>query len=456
MDNTVRLESLRKERELAFSKIKSFNDKFCDELSFVETDAFLSSKPFINESEIFEGVLTGYATVNNTPIYLVAQSSVQLGGSLSKAGAEKICKCIDKALRANAPLITVIDSNGARIGEGVSVLEGYASIISAASAIAGEIPHICVIKGNAVGLQATFCALADFVIALPESVYSVATPMSNASKANDVRKSSEILGSKPMLKTGCVHFAPNNEDEAGELIKYLVDYLTLTNRETQDDFNRQTKVSNLSSAKNILDTVCDDKDYKVLSNIEDCIVCSIGWVGEKKVGIVITNGELTDKAIKNATRFINFLDSFNIPLLTFVNSSTVQSSIDVELNGIAETTANLFYSIASTEISKVAVITNKAIGFSYTAFASKNIGFDYVYALPNATVSPVTPEVAVDVLYSQEILSSSDPVSVREKIQNRYEAISDVFTCAKEGYVDNVIEPEQMRAYVISALQMLE
>lgn len=456
MDNTIKLESFRAKYDSAFAKIKSFINTFCDEFSLVETDAFLTSKPFLSDIEITEGVLTGYATVDGAPVYLIAQNSEQIGGSLGKAGAEKICKCIDKALRAEAPVISIINSNGARIGEGTTVMEGYASIISAATAMAGRIPHICVIKGNAVGMQASFCALADFVIAMPDAVYCVGSPMSVMAKANDMKKPSETLGAKAQIKSGSVHFAPKDDVECGELIKYLVGFSSNQTKDSSDDFNRQAQISDLKNAKDILDAVCDEDSYRVLGDISDNVVCAIGYVGERRTGILITKDELREKNLKNATRFINYLDSFNIPLLTFVNSSTIYSCVNCEVNGLAETTANLFYAIASSDIAKIAVITGKAIGFSYTAFASKNIGFDYVYAYPTATISPITSDVAVDVLFSEDVRVSSDPVSAREELKARYETVSDVFTSAKEGYVDNVIEPNLTRAYVISVLQMLD
>ena len=50
------------------------------------------------------------------------------GGSLSETFAEKICKVMDKATLAGAPVIGLNDSGGARIQEGVKSLAGYAEI----------------------------------------------------------------------------------------------------------------------------------------------------------------------------------------------------------------------------------------------------------------------------------------------------------------------------------------
>jgi propionyl-CoA carboxylase beta chain len=47
---------------------------------------------------------------------------------LSETFAEKICKIMDKAVIAGAPLVGLNDSGGARIQEGVESLAGYAEI----------------------------------------------------------------------------------------------------------------------------------------------------------------------------------------------------------------------------------------------------------------------------------------------------------------------------------------
>lgn len=461
MNKLEQLASFRKDADKSFKDVKDFVNLIIDELSFVETDAFLSGKTYLDKkSVIYEGVLTGYATVNCAPVYFIAQNSALMGGSLGKAGAEKICKCIDKALRAGAPLISVIDSNGARLGEGVGAMEAYASIISAASAVAGRIPHICIVRGNAVGMQAAYCALADFIIAMPESVYSANTPMSVAAKANHTGKAQDILGASAMLKSGNAHFAPKSDTECAALVKKLLSFVPSDNGSaeilTQDDFNRQThEIAADLNAVTVLSSICDEGDYIVVGDTESSLICALGRVGEKVVGIIHASGSLTLSGVRKATRFINYLDSFEITLLTFVNSSVMDSDINSELGGAVYGLSDLFYAISTSDITKIGVILGEAIGISYTALASKGVGFDYVIALPDATVAPITPELAVDVFYRDEIASSNDPIKSREQIADHYANCADVFVASREGYIDNIVEPSMLRPYIISVLQML-
>ena len=52
-----------------------------------------------------DGVVTGCGTVDGRLVYVFAQDFTVAGGSLSKTMSEKICKVMDLAVRAGAPVI---------------------------------------------------------------------------------------------------------------------------------------------------------------------------------------------------------------------------------------------------------------------------------------------------------------------------------------------------------------
>lgn len=116
----------------ATKNIKSFIESIVDAESFVETDVFLTGKGFDDASEALgEGVVTGYATLKGNPVHIFAQNADVLKGSLSEAHANKINKCMQRAIKAGTPLISIIDSCGARVGEGASVMEDMHSLSQA-------------------------------------------------------------------------------------------------------------------------------------------------------------------------------------------------------------------------------------------------------------------------------------------------------------------------------------
>jgi propionyl-CoA carboxylase beta chain len=143
--------------------------------SFVELDQFVThrSTDFGLESQKFlgDGVVTGYGTVHGKTVYCFSQDFTVFGGSLSDAHASKICKIMDLALKAGAPVIGLNDSGGARIQEGVESLGGYAEIFWRNTQASGVIPQISVILGPCAGGAVYSPAITDFIFMVDQTSY---------------------------------------------------------------------------------------------------------------------------------------------------------------------------------------------------------------------------------------------------------------------------------------------
>ncbi|MEY3799265.1 MAG: hypothetical protein RLZZ406_566, partial [Pseudomonadota bacterium] len=100
--------------------------------TFEEWDMFVEHRchdfGMVDQTVPGDGVVTGYGMINGRLVFVFSQDFTVLGGSLSEAHAEKICKIMDQALKVGAPVIGLNDSGGARIQEGVASLGGYAEI----------------------------------------------------------------------------------------------------------------------------------------------------------------------------------------------------------------------------------------------------------------------------------------------------------------------------------------
>ena len=101
------------------------------------------------------------------------------------------------------------------------------------------------------------------------------------------------------------------------------------------------------------------------------------------------------------------------------------------------------------ENAKIAVVYKKAIGLGYTLFAAKSMGFDYTCAFANAEIA------LFDGVQGAEI-EFSDAQADKAKLAAKYaEENADPVHAAKEGFVDDIIEPQFVRQYLIASLQML-
>ncbi len=449
----------------ASKNIRSFIDTLVDENSFVETDVFMAGPTYIDGTEALgEGVVTGYAYIAGSPVCIVAQNYDVLKGSMSVTHANKISKTLDRALHTHIPVISIISSNGARLGEGVAVLEGYSKIIKKANLLKGHVPHIAVVDGPAVGLMSAYVNTCDFVYLNDKKGYiSLDAPQVILSKAKSFAESNVALGvelaKKSLVATGLYS---SQEEVCNEIYK-LFELLLDNEKDVEDNPNRLAPVLNKTiSVDNLLKAIYDNGKFVTLfAEYAKEVSTTIGIVNGVTCGIVATdinvnNGFLSKAGLNKINEFVYKLEALSIPMITLVDSKGIDSSLAEEQEGISKLASELLSNIALSTISKVAVIVNNAVGYSYSALCSKAIGFDYTLAFCESYISPLNADTAIEVLAVDDIKNAEDTAVARENLVKAYvEDAANPYVTAKQGFIDNVIEPAVVRPYIISILNIL-
>jgi propionyl-CoA carboxylase beta chain len=168
-------------------------------------------------------------------------------------------------------------------------------------------------------------------------------------------------------------------------------------------------------------------------------------------------GVIDIDASDKMTRFVRFCDAFNIPLVTFVDSSGFLPGVGQEHRGIIRHGAKLLYAYAEASVPKVSIITRKAYGGAYVVMSSKYLGTDICYAWPSAEIAVMGPEGAANILYRKQIDAAKDPDKERSKLTDEYRKnFLNPYAAADAGYVDEVIEPRETRVKIIRALEALK
>ena len=155
-------------------------------------------------------------------------------------------------------------------------------------------------------------------------------------------------------------------------------------------------------------------------------------------------------------RHVRYCNSFNIPLLTFVDVPGFIPGPQEEQKGIIRHGAKVIYAYSEATVPKITVIVRKAYGGAYIAMCSKHLGADFVFAWPKAEIAVMGAEGAIGILYAKEL---SDPNKAAEVAQKSEEYKTEIMTpkiAARRGYISEVISPEQTRARVVQSLEFLE
>jgi acetyl-CoA carboxylase carboxyltransferase component len=458
-------------------------DLLLDKGSFREIDAFVvhRTNDFGLDKQKFVGdsVVTGWGTIDSRLVYIFSQDFTVFGGSLGEVHAEKICKILDMALKNGAPVIGLNDSGGARIQEGVVSLGGYADIFLRNTLASGVIPQISAIMGPCAGGAVYSPALTDFIFMVRNSSYMFVTGPEVVKTVTHEEVSFEELGGATVHAeiSGVCHVVADTEADTLYLIRKLLSYLPQNNMEDplfmnngDDPFRMEAGLDNIVpddpgkpyDIKDVILMVMDDGQfYEIQEFYAPNIVVGFGRLGGHSVGIIanqpsVLAGVLDINASEKAARFIRFCDSFNLPLVTFVDVPGFLPGTVQEHGGIIRSGAKLLYAYCEATVPKLTVVTRKAYGGAYDVMSSKHIRGDVNLAWPTAEIAVMGPEGAVNIIFRKELANAEHPDQRRKELVAEYrEKFANPYIAASRGYIDDVIEPRETRPRLINALEML-
>ncbi|MCC3860459.1 acyl-CoA carboxylase subunit beta [Pseudemcibacter aquimaris] len=451
-----------------------------DEGSFEEYDMFKEHRSvdfgMENTKISGDGVVIGSGTVNGRLIFIYSQDFTVFGGSLSETHAEKICKIMEMAMKAGAPVIGINDSGGARIQEGVSALAGYAEVFQRNIMASGVVPQISLIMGPCAGGAVYSPAITDFIFMVKDSSYMFVTGPDVVETVTNEKVTQEELGGATThtVKSGVADNAFENDMEAIKQTRRLIDFLPLSNREQPpsrqvfDQHNREELSLDTLIPDNpnkpygmhelIRKTVDEGDFFEIQPTYAKNIITGFGRMEGSTVGIVanqpmVLAGCLDNDASRKAARFVRFCDCFNIPIITFVDVPGFLPGTAQEYGGVIKHGAKLLFAYGEATVPKITVITRKAYGGAYDVMASKHLRGDLNFAWPTAEIAVMGAEGAVKIIFREE---AKDEEKLAEKTGEYSDKFANPFVAASRGYIDDVIMPHATRRRISRGLRMLK
>ena len=455
-------------------------DLLLDPGSFVEVDSLAIDENVPGEAFFGDAVVTGWGQIENRNVAIFSQDFTVFGGSLGEVMGQKICKIMDLATKAGVPIIGLNDGAGARIQEGVSGLAGYGEIFYRNVQASGVVPQISIIAGPCAGGAVYSPALTDFIFMVEETSYMFLTGPDVVLAATGEDTTAEELGgaNSHTAKSGVAHFSAKTEQDLLQDVRALLSYLPGNNLDDAPVQNTGDSVSRLID--DIGDVVPDDSDkpYDIRDVIERVvdegtflevherfapnIVVGLARFDGKTVGIVGNQplylaGVLDIDSSRKAARFVQFCDSFNLPVVTLVDVPGYLPGVSQEYGGIIGHGAKLVYAYAAATVPKVTVILRKGFGGAYDAMGSKHLGADINYAWAGSAIAVMAGTQAVNIINRRELSEAENEDATRtELIENYQSSLEHPFIAAGKGYIDDVIDPRDSRIKICQALKLLE
>jgi acetyl-CoA carboxylase carboxyltransferase component len=410
--------------------------------------------------------------IDGRPVVLLEVDASQRKGALSADACETIAAAADVALRERIPLVSFIGSSGADIEEGMSALHGWGMAARSITRCSGVVPVIFAVTGPAVSGPALLLGLADHVV-MTNDAYAFVVGPTMVAEFTGVDISIEELGGAAAhaRHSGLATLVVADEAAAKDAVASLLAYLPPSVDQappawpTDDPLDRETpeagellpEISTGSyDVRDVMRSIVDDGEILELkARWAANIVTAFASIGGRPVGLVGNQpvnmaGTLDIPASQKAARFVAFCDSFNLPIITLVDTPGFYPGKDLEWRGMIRHGAQLVFAYGRATVPRICVILRKSYGGAYIVMDSKKMGNDLCLAWPGAELAVMGAGQASAILMRRA--SAEEKAAFEADYTAR---LLNPYIAAERGYVDAVIEPAETRRFITRALDLL-
>jgi len=461
-------------------------EAFFDSGTFTEMSMFAESQ--IKEMGMkdyptpADGLISGFGEVEGRPVCAYATDYMVLAGSTGEGHSIKMTNITRMACEMRVPIVTFLDSAGARLQEAIQCLKIGIGSIMYQSFYSGVIPQLSIICGGCAAGQAYGPLLTDYLIMTRDNADMwLGGPRATAAVtgAEDI---TDIGSAEYHMKySGECHFIADNDQDAIVLAKKLLRYLPSSCEEmppalkpTDDPHRKEEKLLDILpkdprrsyDMHKIIDLIVDNGEFMEVQEgfAKNGIVGFCRFDGQV-CGIVAGNpsylsGCMEPDVIDKYTRFISFCDCFNIPLIYLVDMPALLVGDYWERRGIIRHGTKLLQTNVTATVPRISIIVRKSYGGTVPIFSMKPYSTDYVYCWPTAELCTMGADGAVAIMYDRVMkdMSSEERLAFSEEKKKEYfDAYVDPLETGRNmrlDLFDDIIDPRCTREIIIKTLKL--
>lgn len=446
----------------------------CDPGSFIESGLFGSSGVNLADraKTPADGKIAGFGRIQGRDAALVVNDFTVMGASSSSTNGRKIAHMKQVATKRGLPLVFLGESSGARLPDTMGA-KGMGSLLGNDGTQyqrTRETPWASATLGYSYGSSSWYAVLSDFSVMRKGAVLAVSSALL-ASLAIREEVDPEALGGWRLHAetTGFADVVVDTDEQALDAIKTFLSYLPGhanepppvhpvppgSGEQMADIVDllpaRRTQVYDVRAiVRRIVDT---DSFFELKPRFGKVAVTGLARLDGRSVGIVANNplvkgGALDTDACEKITSFLVLCDSFNIPVVTFVDTPGFVIGTEAERRRAPGKIMNMMNALSLMTVPKLSVILRKTYGQAYLNMGGgKNS--DEVAAWPTAEISFMDPRYALKVVHGVDAEGPAYEAALAEMDRD-----NEVWDAASIYAVQSVIAPAETRSYLIRMLDV--
>ncbi len=470
-------ERTEKQHELGRMTARERLDRLFDPGTFEETGLLLQALTPDREGKITHvNEVSGFGNINGRITIAHADDVTSLSPGIRAATQQPRGTNPKLYPELNHPVVNLIDGGDDSNWLGVPPKWGTTNPIRAIAGLRWA-PHVSAIMGHCVGIPAMEAVTADFVVQVKGTKLGTFDPRMLAEPLAEGVNYDELGGWKLHAeKTGQVDAFADNDEECIQIVREFLNYMPCNNREEpmvipcSDPVSRKVekimtiipdKPTRVYDQNQVIKLIVDDGKYLPLRPFfgKSLITC-LARMNGRVVGFIASQtlynaGAAGFDECDKATDFIILCDTYNIPLVFLDDTPGNLVGKPAEQRRIPTKIMTWMEAMAMSTVPKISIIIRKAYGMAISNMCGTNCGPDIFAAMTTAEISFMSPEAAANVTYLRRIESAPNPEEERAKLIAQMQREGSPFPAAHAGLLDDVIDPRDVRKYIIDKLDYL-
>ena len=422
-----------------------------------------------------DGLVSGIGAVNGTLFdekrartAVISYDDTVFAGTQGIRGHAKTDRMMEVAGEFALPLIFIAEGAGGRSGD----TDGMPGMVfrtwELMARLSGTVPIIGVTAGRCFAGNAAILGICDVIIATEDANIGMGGPAVIEGGGMGVYLPEEIGPMSEQAPAGTVDILVKSEAEAIGVAKRYLSYFqgSVKSWECADQrLLRHAIPENRLSAydvRSVIELMADSGSVLELRpEYGHGMVTALVRVEGRPVGVIANNNEHLGGSIESfgsdkAARFAKICDSWNIPLLTLVDTPGMMIGPEAEKTALVRRTSNLIVTLGNVKTPRFSVVLRKCYGLgSNTILFGNERAPSFTVAWPTAEFGGMNLEAAVR-------LSNRDQLAAIEDIGERaaeYERLVEqayerggALNAASTFKIDAVIDPVETRHWITQGL----
>ena len=460
-------------------------DHISDPGSFLEVGTVAVHERFDTDGNRLPDTSTGYvmglSKVDGRDVALGGEDFTVEGGAIEidhdrlKGGMSGFVE--ELAHEYRIPLILLMEGVGG--GVGWEVKKGYPALssgyrIDTSYRLMGEVPVLVAAMGACAGHVGARLAVSHFsVMTRAACIFAGGPPLVERALGHSIDKF-ELGGAEVHAATsGVVDNIAEDDADALRQLRTVLSYLPQNVWEmlpyvpTDDPADRKDEVlldimpedhKSAYDVRDIIKVIADrDSFFEVGAHRAPAFVCGFARFGGYPVGILANNpmhlgGALDGPGSEKKTRFIDFCDTFHVPMVYFVDIPGFMIGLDAEREGTLRKGMRALQALMDASVPMVSVYLHKCYGMAGMATSSAH-RLNLRLAWPTAEWGGIPIEGGVYTAYRREIEASDDPSALITEVSSRMRNVASPWKTAEAFGVEEMIDPTETRGIIIRFLK---